>query len=275
MIFHCNDTGHHSHRPSRHIPLTSLAVLVATLVLAACGGSTSATIAPIVPSAAANQAPVASASVASNGQPVVTPTTAPAATVRAATPQLVPTVAPAAAATASKPTAALNANAGSAAGKVDPCALLTTADYLAVMGDAANDPVKKGLPAGVSTGIMRSSCEYKIASADKVEFVTVNVMQRDPSAPAQINMKTYWEGTRKAWDSTQSKVTPLPEIGPEVYLVVNPVLEQIGAGGGVHFYKGDVIFDVQAVTGKGTVDEQNAASTVAAKKLATIAFGRL
>ena len=100
-------------------------------------------------------------------------------------------------------------------------------------------------------------------------------MQRDASAPAQIDMKTYWEGTKKAWASMQAKVTPLPEIGPEVFLVVNPTLEQIGAGGAVHFFKGDVIFDVVAVTGSGTVGEQNAAGTVAAKKLATMAFGRL
>ena len=73
----------------------------------------------------------------------------------------------------------------------------------------------------------------------------------------------------------QAKVTPLPEIGPEAFLVVSPLLEQIGAGGAVHFLKGDVIFDVQAVTGSGTVDEQNAAGTVAAKRLATMAFGRL
>ncbi|MCA1667771.1 MAG: hypothetical protein LC793_10355 [Thermomicrobia bacterium] len=88
-------------------------------------------------------------------------------------------------------------------------------------------------------------------------------------------MKTYWEGTKKAWASMQSTVTPLPEIGPEVFLVVNPLLAQIGAGGAVHFFKNDVIFDVQAVTGSGTVDEQNAAGTAAAKKLATLAFGRL
>ncbi|MGI8688125.1 MAG: hypothetical protein ACR2M3_06055 [Thermomicrobiales bacterium] len=56
---------------------------------------------------------------------------------------------------------------------------------------------------------------------------------------------------------------------------VNPLLAQIGAGGAIHFFKGDVIFDVQAVTGNGMVDEQNAAGTVAAKKLAIIAFGRL
>ncbi len=88
-------------------------------------------------------------------------------------------------------------------------------------------------------------------------------------------MQTYWEGTKKAWASMQAKVTPLPEIGPEVFLVVNPLLEQIGAGGAVHIFKNDVIFDVQAVTGSGTVDEQNAAGTVAAKKLAMLAFGPL
>ncbi len=151
--------------------------------------------------------------------------------------------------------------------------MVTKADYLAVMGDAANDPITKNGP--LAPGVIRSSCEYKIASADKVEFVTVNVMQRDPSVSGGVDMKTYWEGTKKAWASMQSTVTPLPEIGPEVFLVVNPLLEQIGAGGAVHFLKGNVIFDVQAVTGSGLVDEQNAAGTVAAKKLATTAFGRL
>lgn len=258
---------------------TGIVVMAATMMLAACGSGAIATIAPTLPPAAANQAAVASASVSSSGQPTVMPATALAATVRVAATQVVPTVAPAAvasvAATVAKPAAAPNANAGSAAGKIDVCTLITKADYLAVMGDAANDPVKKDRPAVATSGSARSSCDYEIASANKVEFVTVNVMQRNASAAAGVDMKTYWEETKKAWASMQSTVTPLPEIGPEVFLVVNPLLEQTGAGGAVHFFKGDVIFDVQAATGSGTVVEQNAAGTVAAKKLATIAFGRL
>jgi len=253
---------------------TTIAATVATLMLAACGG-TSATIAP-APTTAAIIVPAATITT-SGGQAGLTPTAAPAATVPATVRQTVPTASPTsvAIAAATKPTAAPNTNAGSIAGKADPCVLVTKADYLAVMGDAASDPVKKDRPAVATSGFIRSSCEYKVASADKVEFVTVNVMQRDPSAPAQVDMKTYWEGTKKAWASMQAKITPLPEIGPEVFLVVNPTLEQIGAAGDVHIFKGDVIFDVQVATGSGTVDEQNAAGTVAAKKLATIAFGRL
>ncbi len=263
-------------RMNHRMLFTAIAVMAATLVLAACGG-TSATIAP-APTTAATVAPVATVAV-SGGQTRVAPTSAPAATVPTAATQTLPTTAPTSVAsiavTATKPAVAPNANAGSAAGKVDPCTLITKADYLAVMGDAASDPVKKDRPTVATSGFVRSSCEYKVASANKVEFVTVNVMQRDPSVPAQLDMKTYWEGTKKAWASMQSKVTPLPEIGPEVFLVVNPTLEQIGAAGDVHIFKGDVIFDVQVATGSGTVDEQNAAGTVAAKKLATMAFGRL
>ncbi len=245
-------------------------------MLAACGG-TSATIAP-APTTAPTVAPAATVA-ATSGQARTAPTSAPVATVPVAATQTVPTTAPTAlttvAAAATKPPTAPNANAGSVAGNIDPCTLITKADYLAVMGDAANDPVKKALPAAATRGPSRSSCDYKIAAGNKVEGVTVNVLQRDPSAPAQIDMKTFWEGTKKGWASMQSKVTPLPEIGPEVFLVVNPLLEQIGAAGAVHIFKGDVIFDVQVATGSGTVDEQNAAGTVAAKKLATIAFGRL
>lgn len=266
MVFQCNRTDH-------RMFFTGIAVMAATLMLAACGG-TSATIAP-APTTAANIVPAATVTT-SGGQAGLTPTTAPAATVSATVRQTAPTASPTsvAIAAATKPTAAPNTNAGSIAGKADPCVLVTKADYLAVMGDAASDPVKKDRPAVATSGFIRSSCEYKVASADKVEFVTVNVMQRDPSAPAQVDMKTYWEGTKKAWASMQAKITPLPEIGPEVFLVVNPTLEQIGAAGDVHIFKGDVIFDVQVATGSGTVDEQNAAGTVAAKKLATIAFGR-
>ncbi|MDQ6906594.1 MAG: hypothetical protein M3176_07185 [Chloroflexota bacterium] len=268
MVSQCKRTDH-------RILFTAIALMAATLMLAACGG-TSATIAP-APTTAATVAPVATVAV-SGGQTRIAPTIAPAATVPAAATQTLPTASLTSGASiavaATKP-AALNANAGSAAGKVDPCTLITKADYLAVMGDAASDPVKKARPTVATAGFSQSSCDYKIAAGGKVEFVTVNVMQRDPSVPAQLDMKTYWEGTKKAWASMQSKVTPLPEIGPEVFLVVNPLLEQIGAAGDVHIFKGDVIFDVQVATGSGTVDEQNAAGTVAAKKLATMAFGRL
>lgn len=275
MAFHCKSTDH-SRPLSRHILPAAIAVMAATLVLAACGGGMDAPTAPV----ATPVAVIASATPAaiSGKQTGSSPTTAPAATVSATVRQTatfaVPTaVASVAAAATTKPAAAPNANVGSAAGKVDPCTLITNADYLAVLGDAANDPVKKTAP--LSPGITRSSCDYKIASADKVEFVTVHVMQRDPSVPAQFDMKTYWEGTKMAWAKMQSTVTPLPEIGPEVFLVVNSTLEQIGAGSTVHFFKGDVIFDVVAVTGKGVVGEQNTAGAVAAKKLATMAFGRL
>jgi hypothetical protein len=238
-------------------------VAMAALMLAACGG-TSATIAP-----------------AATTPPTVTPvaTSAPPTTAPAAATRTIPATAPTSIVTAvatvatTKSPAAPAANVGSASGKADACTLITKPDYLAVMGDAAGDPVTKNGP--FAPGITRSSCQYKIASADKVQFVTVNAMQRDPSASAGVDMKTYWEGTKKAWASMQSTVTPLPEIGPEVYLVVNPLLAQAGAGGSIHFLKADVIFDVQAVTGSGVVDEQNNAGTVAAKKLATIAFGRL
>lgn len=274
MASHFKDMDYRSHLPSRRLFFTGIVVMVATLLLAACGG-TKLTIASASPTAAT--VPSTATVAASIGQPAISPTSAPAATVPPTARQPAPTVAPTSVATvaaaATKPTPGTNANPGSVAGKADPCALVTKADYLAVMGDAANDPVTKNGP--FVPGIIRSSCEYKIASADKVEFVTVNAMQRDPSASGGIDMKTYWEGTQKAWASMQAKVTPLPEIGPEVFLVVNPLLEQIGAGGAIHFFKGDVIFDVQAMTGHGMVDEQNTAGTVAAKKLATIAFGRL
>ncbi len=276
MAFHCKSTGHLSRPVSRHTFLTGIVAIAATLVLAACGGGgTSATVtnAPVSTTVATPAATVP----VSGGQAGLTPTSAPAATARAAATQTAPSAAPTAVASvataATKPAAAPNATAGSIAGKVDACMLITKADYLAVMGDAANDPVIKNAP--FAPGIMRSSCQYKIASADKVEFVTVNVMQRDPSATAGVDAKTFWEGTKKAWASMQAKVTPLPEIGPEVFLVVSPLLEQIGAGGAVHFLKGDVIFDVQPATGNGTVDEQNVAGNAAAKKLATIAFARL
>jgi len=243
--------------------LTGILGMAASAVLAACGGtSATATIAPASPTTAANSTPVASAAV-SGGQQGVTPTTVPAASARATATQPVPTA------------AAPKATAGSVASKVDPCTLVTKADYLAVMGDAANDPEKKDRPAGATSGISQSSCDYKIAAGGKVQFVTVNVTQRDASASTGVDLKTYWEGTKKAWATMQAKVTPLPEIGPEAYLVVNPLLEQIGAAGSVHVFKGDVIFDVQAVTGSGTVAEQNASGTVAAEKLAKIAFGRL
>jgi hypothetical protein len=242
------------------IRFTGIALMVATLLLAACG-DTRATIAPAV----------------RNGQAELTPTSVPAS-VSATVRQSVPTTPPAAiatvAASATTPAAIPDANAGPVTGTIDPCVLITKADYLAAMSDAANDPVKKNTPLP-SAGITRSSCEYKIAAGGKVEFVTVNVMQRTAGAAAPIDIKTFWEGTKKAWASMQAEVTPLPEIGPEVFLVVNPTLEQIGAGGAVRFLKGDVIVDVQAVTGSGTVDEQNAAGIVAAKKLATMAFGRL
>jgi hypothetical protein len=251
--------------------LAAIVVMAATLMLAACGGSPSATIAPAA-TTAATVAPVATVA-ASNNQAGLTPTSAPAATVRQTAPTTAPASVAAVAASATKPPVAPSANIGSASGKADACSLITKADYLAVMGDAANDPMVKNAP--LSPGITRSSCQYKIASADKVEFVTVNVMQRDPSATAGVDMKTYWEGTKKAWASMQSTVTPLPEIGPEVFLVVNPLLAQIGAGSTIHFFKGDVIFDVVAVTGSGIVDEQNTTGAVATKKLATIAFGRL
>ncbi|MHB8645970.1 MAG: hypothetical protein ACYDAR_09315 [Thermomicrobiales bacterium] len=277
MAFHCKSTGHDSRPPRRRMLLIGIVAIAATLVLAACGGGgTSATVtnAP-APTTAATPAATVPVSGSQAGQ---TPTSAPATTIRAAVTQTAPAATPisvaSVAAAATKPATAPTANAGSVAGNVDPCKLITTADYLAVMGDASNDPVKKdtSLP---SAGLTQSSCDYKIAAGNKVQFVTVNVTQRDPSAHAQIDMKTYWEGTKKAWASMQAKVTPLPEIGPEVFLVVNPLLEQIGAAGAVHFFKGDVIFDVQAVTGSGTVVEQNIAGTAAAKKLATLAFGRL
>jgi hypothetical protein len=262
-------------RANHRLFFTGIAVIAATLMLAACGGSPSATVAP-APATAAVVVPTATFA-ASNNQAGVTPTDAPAATVSATVRQSAPTASPTAVATvaaaATKPPAAPNANAGSASGKADACTLITKADYLAVMGDAANDPVVKNAP--LSPGITRSSCQYKIASANKVEFVTVNVMQRDPSASAGVDMKTYWEGTKKAWASMQSTVTPLPDIGPEVFLVVNPLLAQAGAGSTVHFFKGDVIFDVVAVTGSGIVDEQNTTGAAATKKLATIAFSRL
>ena len=262
-------------RTDHRMLVTAIALMSATLILAACGG-TSATVAT-VSTTAASVVPAATLA-ASTGQAGLTPTTVPAVTVSATVGQSVPTTSPASVATvsasATKPAATPNANAGSVAGTIDPCTLVTKADYLAVMGDAASDPVKKTTPLP-SAGITRSSCDYKIAAGGKVESVTVNVMQRTAGAAAPIDMKTYWEGTKKAWASMQAKVTPLPEIGPEVFLVVNPTLEQIGAGGAVHFLKGDVIFDVQPVTGSGTVDEQNAAGIVAAKKLATTAWGRL
>jgi hypothetical protein len=251
---------------------TAIAVMAVTLMLAACGGSPSATTAPAATTAAV-VVPTATLA-ASNNQAALVPTNVPAASVSATVRQSAPTTAPTAvAAVATKPPVAPSANIGSASGKADACSLITKADYLAVMGDAANDPMVKNAP--LSPGITRSSCQYKIASANKVEFVTVNVMQRDPSATAGVDMKTYWEGTKKAWASMQSTVTPLPEIGPEVFLVVNPLLAQIGAGSTIHFFKGDVIFDVVAVTGSGIVDEQNTTGAVATKKLATIAFGRL
>jgi hypothetical protein len=265
MRFSNKETPHRSCAPGRRIFLVGIVGMAMALMLAACGG-TGATTVPAV-TAVPTAAPVAT----------VAPTSAPAATAPVAATQKSPIIAPTLAATvavaATKPPAAPATNAGSASGKADACILITKPDYLAVMGDAAGDPVTKNGP--FAPGITRSSCQYKIASADKVEFVTVNVMQRDPSASAGVDMKTYWEGTKKAWASMQSTVTPLPEIGPEVFLVVNPLLAQAGAGGAIHFLKGDVIFDVQAVTGSGIVDEQNNAGTVAAKKLATIAFGRL
>jgi hypothetical protein len=261
-------------RVDRRMFLMGITVMAATLMLAACGGA-NATLPP-APTTAATVAPVATLA-ASGGQTRIAPTSAPAVTVSATVRQTAPTAAPtsvtAVAAAATKPPVAPSANAASASGKADACTLITKADYLAVMGDAANDPVAKNAP--LSPGITRSSCQYKIASADKVEFVTVNIMQRDPSASAGVDMKTYWEGTKKAWASMQSTVTPLPEIGPEVFLVINPLLAQIGAGSTIHFYKGDVIFDVVAVTGSGIVDEQNTTGAVATKKLATLAFGRL
>lgn len=269
-------TAHRSHPLNRRMLRTGIALMAVTLLLAACGG-TKLTITPASPTAAT--IPATATVAASIGQTGVSPTIAPSATVSTAATQTAPiairTPVASIAAAATKPTTGTNANAGSAAGKADPCMLVTKADYLAVMGDAASDPEKNDRPAIATSGFSQSSCDYKIAAGGKVEFVTVNVMQRDASAPARIDMKTYWEGTKKAWVSMQSKVTPLPEIGPEVFLVVNPLLEQIGAGGAVHFFKGDVVFDVQVATGSGTVDEQNAAGTVAAKKLATIAFGKL
>ena len=261
-------------RADHRMFLMGITVIAATLMLAACGGA-NATLPP-APTTAATVAPVATLA-ASGGQTRIAPTSAPAATVPTAATQTPPTAAPASvtavAAAATKPPVAPSANTGSASGKADACTLITKADYLAVMGDAANDAVAKNAP--FVPGIMRSSCDYKIASADKVQFVTVHVMQRDPSASAGVDMKTYWEGTKKAWASMQSTVTPLPEIGPEVFLVINPLLAQAGAGSTVHFLKGDVIFDVVAVTGSGIVDEQNTTGAVATKKLATIAFGRL
>jgi hypothetical protein len=258
-------------RVDRRMFRMGIAVMAATVMLAACGGANATP--PPAPTTAAAVVPTATLAV-SNNQAVLAPTSAPAVTVSSTVRQTAPTTAPTAvAASATKPPVASSANAGSASGKADACTLITKADYLAVMGDAANDAVVKNAP--LSPGITRSSCQYKIASADKVEFVTVNVMQRDPSASAGIDMKTYWEGTKRAWTSTQSTVTPLPEIGPEVFLVVNPLLAQAGAGSTVHFFKGDVIFDVVAVTGSGIVDEQNTTGAVATKKLATIAFGRL
>jgi len=269
MVFQCKQANH-------RMLFTGFAALAATLILAACGGggpSATVTNAPTATTIATSAASVP----ASGRQTGLTPTSAPAAIVSATVRQSVPTAPPtdvAGVAAAATKRAAPNAKAGSVAGKVDPCTLITKADYVAVIGDAANDPEKKA-PAVASTGFTRSSCQYKIASADKVEFVTVYVMQRDAGAPAQIDMKTYWEGTKKTWASQQAKVTPLPEIGPEVFLVTTPTLEQIGAGGAIHFFKGDVIFDITAVTGNGTVDEQNTTGTTAAKKLATIAFARL
>jgi hypothetical protein len=264
MVSQCTRTDH-------RLFFAGIAVMAATLMLAACGGA-NATLPPPPPTAAI-VVPTATLAV-SNNQAVLAPTSAPAATASATVRQTAPTTAPTAvAAAATKPPVAPSANAASASGKADACTLITKADYLAVMGDATNDPVAKNAP--FVPGIMRSSCDYKIASADKVQFVTVHVMQRDPSVPAQIDMKTYWEGTKKAWANMQATVTPLPEIGPEVFLVVNPLLAQIGAGSTIHFYKGDVIFDVVAVTGSGIVDEQNTAGAVATKKLATLAFGRL
>jgi len=276
MASQSKDMDHRFYLSGRRIFLTGSIVVMTALLLAACGGAT-ATITPASPTAAT--IPATATVAASIGQTGVSPTIAPAATVSTAATQTAPiairTPVVSIATAATKPTAAPNANAGSATGKADPCMLITKADYLAVMGDAASDPEKNDRPAIATSGFSQSSCDYKIAAGGKVEFVTVNVMQRDASTPARIDMKTYWEGTKKAWASMQSKVTPLPEIGPEVFLVVNPLLEQAGAGSAVHFFKGDVIFDVQPVTGSGTVDEQNAAGAVAAKKLAIIAFGRL
>src|SRR5690242_17295560 len=176
MTFHCRSTGHHSHPLSRRTLLMGIVAIIATLVLAACGGGgTSATV-TTAPASTTVATPAATVSV-SGRQAELTPTPAPAVTVSATATQTAPTAAPTSVASvASAPTksaAAPNANAGSVTGNVDPCRLITKADYLAVMGDAANDPVKKDRPAS-SAGIARSSCEYKIAAGGKVEFVTVN-----------------------------------------------------------------------------------------------------
>ena len=273
MEMHCDSTEDRSRSLSRRVLLAVIAGAAGSALLAACGGSgnTSATAttvsAPtIVPTAGL---PVASSPATGSGQVAAAPTVGPTATASNTT---APTVAPKAT-TAGAATVAKSATTGAAKGTVDPSLLVTNADYLAVMGHAANEPVKKTTP--LAAGIARSSCEYKIATADKVEFVMVNVTQRDANAPARADMQTYWEGTKKAWVSTQEKVTPLPDIGPEVFLVDNPLLDQAGAGNRVQFFKNDVMLSVQAVTGNGIVDEQNTAGMVAGEKLAKIAFDRM
>jgi hypothetical protein len=270
MVMQRDSTERFSRSLSRRTILASIAAAGSAL-LAACGGSSglSATVATV---SAPTVAPTIGSSVASppvtgSGQPAATSPTAPAATVSKTT---APTVASKATAAA---TVATSATTGAAKGAVDPSLLVTSADYLAVMGHAASDPVKKTAP--LSAGITRSSCEYKIATADKVEFVMLTVIQRDANAPARADMQTYWEGTKRAWTSTQEKVTPLPDIGPEVFLVDNPLLDQAGAGNRVQLFKNDVMFAVQAVTGSGMVDDQNTAGAAAGEKLAKIAFGRM
>lgn len=274
-------TAHHAYSLSRRPCLIVAVGMAACMVLAACGGGTSATAttAPVSPTTSATLVPVATAT--SGGQPGASPTTAPAASVRAAATLTVPTVAATAVASVTKSPGSPTASAASAVGTVDPCVLVSKADYQAVMGDAANDPAKNAMPLREVPGFIQSTCPYKIAAGGKVQFVTVRVIQRGGGVPvstqpgAPTTIKEYWEFRKKGWAATQATATPLTEIGTEVFLVTTPLLAQAGAGSAVHFFKGDVVFEVQAVTGSGTVDEQNAASAAAGQKLATIAFGRL
>lgn len=280
MTPHCDSTKRRSYPLSRRLVLAGIAGAAGSALLAACGGSsgTSATAttasAPTVAPTAIS--PVASSPTAGGGQAAAPPTIAPTTTASAVAARntTAPINAPRAT-TAPAPTTAANVNIGPAKGKVDPAVLITKADYLAVMGGPANDPEREGQPA--FGGVSQSSITYKAAAESSQDFVTVDTDQRDPSTPARIDMKAYWEEIKKAWTDPSkpgaalytSPAQPLPELGSEAYLLSTIT------GDFVWVFKNDVVFSIFAQKVVGTAAASRSASTDAGKALAKIAVGRL
>ncbi len=193
------------------------------------------------------------------------------------------------AASVSQTPAQVNANAsplasaspGAAAGSIDACKLLTSAEIQAVQGEAVKE-TKASRQA--SAGLISSQCYYGLSTSSK--SISLAVTETDPAKTGPTTAKEFWQKTfreraeeerdrdekkeggqskgEKREEEEGARPEPVKGVGDEAFWTASRV------GGALYVLKGDKFLRISI---GGPLDEE--ARLNKSKQLAQKALGRL